>query len=117
MAHARIDAEQVWQQFHDSVNMTSRQLRDWLAASSTVFSQEAPGVAREEPEGDPTALGWRLVEVLGKRRTDLNDTDVADMRQAVEIIEDRLANRPAGGEELQEWRRNLMLLGHDPLAP
>lgn len=117
MAQARTDAEQVWQQFHDSVNMTSRQLRDWLAASETVFSQTAPGVAREEPEGDPTALGWRIVEVLGKRRTDVTDTDVADMQQAVEIIEDRLANRPTDADDVQEWRRNLMLLGHDPLAP
>ena len=54
MAHTRTDAEQEWQPFHELVNMTSRQLRDWLAASPAVFSQTAPGVAREEPEGDPT---------------------------------------------------------------
>ena len=101
MAHTRTDAEQEWQPFHELVNMTSRQLRDWLAASPAVFSQTAPGVAREEPEGDPTELGWR----------------VAEMRQVVELIEDRLANQPTDTADSEEWRRGLMLLGHDPMAP
>ncbi|MCP2328437.1 hypothetical protein HDA40_006944 [Hamadaea flava] len=97
------------------MNRNSRQLRDSLAASPSVYGQEALGVPREEPEGDPGDLGWRVVEVLGKRRTDVTEADVEVMARTIGLIEIRLANPPTRDSDAEQWRRGLMLLGHDPL--
>lgn len=112
----RVELEPVWSSFHNVVNMSSPALRDWLAASEEVFGQVSPGVPREEPDGDLPSLGWRVVEILGKRKTDLTEDDTEVMRRVTEIIEERLDNPPADGAGNDQWRRDLMLLGHDPLA-
>lgn len=115
MARTDTDTERLWQDFHKLVNMTSAELRDWLAASEDIFSQMAPGVPREEPDGDLPSLGWEVVSILGKRRTDLTDQDMGVMRRVVEIINERLDNPPSDGVNNDEWRRDLMLLGCDAL--
>ena len=115
MARADTQTDPLWQEFHQLVNMTSAELRDWLAASEDVFSQVAPGGPQEEPDGDLPSLGWQVVNVLGKRRTDLTGSDTALMERVVEIVRERLDNPPPGGVNDDAWRRGLMLLGHDPL--
>jgi hypothetical protein len=116
MASTDPDIEPLWREFHDLVNMNSHALRDWLAASEEVFGQVAPGVPREEPDGDLPTLGWRVVEILGKRKRDLTADDTAVMQRVIEIIQGRLKNRPSNRIDSDEWRRDLMLLGHDPLT-
>ncbi|WP_117212890.1 DUF3140 domain-containing protein [Allorhizocola rhizosphaerae] len=116
MARTTTEVDVLWQEFHTMVNMTSAQLRDWLAANPTVRGQEAPGVAREEPEGDLESMGWRVVSILGKRKTDLTTDDKQLMELVIGILQDRLANRPQAGQPADDdWRREVMLLGHDPL--
>jgi Protein of unknown function (DUF3140) len=115
MARTDPEADTVWEEFHVLVNMSSPALRDWLAVSENVFSQVAPGVPREEPDDDLPSLGWRVVEILGKRKTDVTEQDTETMRKVTEIIQARLDNRPPDGVNNDEWRRDLMLLGHDPL--
>lgn len=108
-------ADQLWEQFHELVNMSSKELRDWLAASEEVFNKRAPGVPREEPEGDLPSIGWQIVTVLDKRHMDLTPDDSKLMREVSDIISDRLDNPPPDGVNNDQWRRELMLLGHDPL--
>lgn len=117
MKRTDTDIEPVWREFHQLVNMTTPELRQWLAASEDVFSQELPGVPREVPQGDLESIGWRVVPILGKRRTDLTDADVGVMREVIGIVREKLDNPPAGGRSDDEWRRDLMLVGHDPLRP
>jgi hypothetical protein len=117
MARTNPEITSVWEQFHGLVNMPSPALRGWLAASEEVISQVAPGVPREEPDGDDLpSLGWRVVDILRRRRTDLTEDDAYVMRRVAEIIQDRLDNPPRNGADDDEWRRELMLLGHDPLT-
>jgi Protein of unknown function (DUF3140) len=96
--------------------MTSPALRDWLAASEDVISEVAPGAPREEPDTDLPTLGWRVVDILGRRKTDLTGEDAWVMRKVTEIIQDRLDNPPPKGPDDDKWRRELMLVGHDPLG-
>ncbi|MFR9768351.1 DUF3140 domain-containing protein [Nocardia sp. SC052] len=112
MAETVIDDE-LWEEFHRLVNMSSRQLRDWLRTEGADTGTET------EPDRVGPEIGRRILAVLGKRRTDLDADDIAVMRRAVdEITAARGAEaerEPRAGRD--DWRRHLMSLGHDPLQP
>jgi hypothetical protein len=106
----RID-DDLWDEFHRVVNMTSRELRDWL------MTQDAePGTeALPDQAGSPT--GQRVLAVLGKRKVDLDAEDERVMRKVVDRVhaERREDLEPTAGQA--PWRHKLMSLGHDPLKP
>ncbi|WP_149181924.1 DUF3140 domain-containing protein [Streptomyces sp. TRM49041] len=109
-ASEQITAE-LWDEFHTVVNMTSRELQEWL-------STEAAGEETEElPDRAGPPTGRRVLEILGKRRTDLTADDIAVMRRVCEIVRSRRdpsLDPKAGGAD---WRHALMDIGHDPLKP
>ncbi|MDN4162427.1 DUF3140 domain-containing protein [Nocardioides abyssi] len=110
MAESIVEDE-LWEDFHRVVNMTSRELRDWLAVQGADEDTEAL------PDQAGPELGHRVLAILGKRRADLTPDDVDVMDRVVETI---VAERgpdpePTAGED--SWRRGLMNLGHDPLKP
>jgi hypothetical protein len=57
------------------------------------------------------------VQILGKRRTDLTDKDVAVMEKVVAKVHDERREdlEPTAGQA--HWRHKLMTIGHDPLKP
>ena len=101
----------LWDEFHSVVNMTSRELRDWLATDDAKEDSE-PAVGRI---GTPT--GRAVLGVLSKRRTDLTESDVATMRRVVERIRAARGDDPEPTAGQAAWRRRLMRMGHDPLKP
>jgi hypothetical protein len=110
VADSNVD-DDLWNDFHRVVNMTSRELRDWLAV------QGAGEDAEEVPEQAGSHLGHRVLDVLGKRRSDVTPDDVEVMEQVVErVLSQRREDlEPTAGEAA--WRRRLMNVGHDPLKP
>lgn len=110
MAQQQVDDE-LWDEFHRVVNMTSRELQDWLRT-------EAAGQDVEElPDQAGPPTGRQVVDILGKRRTDLTSDDIAVMRRVVERVrsERRADLEPTAGDDA--WRHRLMRIGHDPLKP
>lgn len=104
-------SDELWQDFHTVVNMTSRELEDWLRTQS---AQEA---AEAVPDQAGPPAGRHVVEILGKRRVDLTEKDADVMREVVRIVRtqrDEQLDPKAGGAD---WRHHLMNLGHDPLKP
>jgi hypothetical protein len=103
--------DQLWDDFHRVVNMTSRELRDWLSV------QGADEETEELPDLAGSHLGHRVLEILGKRRSDATRDDVAVMEQVVERVTAQRRDdlEPTAGEAA--WRRRLMNVGHDPLKP
>ncbi|GAA2442693.1 DUF3140 domain-containing protein [Streptomyces lavendulocolor] len=101
----------LWKEFHTVVNMTSRELQEWL-------SIEAAGERTEEvPDRAGKPLGRHVLAILGKRRTDVTPDDVRAMERVVEIVRsqrDPSLDPRAGGTD---WRHGLMDIGHDPLKP
>jgi Protein of unknown function (DUF3140) len=57
-------------EFHRMVNMSSRELADWLRTCSA-----SPQTERL-PDRAGTPTGQQVLHILGKRRTDLNAQDV-----------------------------------------
>jgi uncharacterized protein DUF3140 len=110
MAQSDVDDE-LWTEFHRVVNMTSRELQDWLA------TMDADAVAETLPDQAGTETGRHVLAILRKRRTDLTADDERVMRHVVDRIhrERRDDLEPVAGEA--HWRRRLMAIGHDPLKP
>ncbi|MFH8371443.1 DUF3140 domain-containing protein [Streptomyces sp. NPDC018031] len=107
---AQVSTE-LWDEFHTVVNMTSRELQEWLNV------QAAGEVAEETPDQAGPPAGRRVLEILGKRRTDLTEDDAEVMRRVCEVVR---TQRDAGLEPRAggaDWRRRLMDIGHDPLKP
>lgn len=111
MATTHVD-DDLWQEFHRVVNMTSRELREWLSV------QGAGEETETVPDHAGSHLGHRVADILAKRRTDLVDDDVAVMRRVVDTVHGRRGDEelePTAGDDA--WRRRLMSIGHDPLKP
>ena len=113
MAETIVDDLQ-WENFHRAVNMTSRELRDWLAV------QGAHEETEEMPDQAGPPLGHQVLDILGKRRADLTPDDVTVMERVVTKVSDLRGPdasvwEPTAGDD--KWRRRLMDVGHDPLKP
>ncbi len=109
MAHEIDDA--LWDDFHAVVNMTSRELRDWLATQAAGESTEA---LPDQAGGERSRA---VLDVLGKRRSDLTADDAAVMRSVVDEVRAARGDEPEPEAGDTAWRHRLMSLGHDPLKP
>ncbi|HEV7647152.1 MAG TPA: DUF3140 domain-containing protein [Actinophytocola sp.] len=105
------DEDQLWQEFHRVVNMTSRELSDWLRTRDATEDAEA----MPDQTGQP--VGRQVLHVLGKRHGDLTGDDRRVMRKVVDKVraERREDLEPVAGQA--SWRHRLMSMGHDPLKP
>ena len=103
--------DELWEEFHRVVNMTSRELADWLMVA---VADEAAERFLDEDGHD---TGKKVLNILGKRRTDLTGDDAATMERVVRRVhgERRDDLEPTAGQG--PWRHKLMTLGHDPLKP
>ncbi len=101
--------DELWDEFHRVVNMSSRELSEWLRTRSAADQTE------ELPDQAGTETGQHVLAILGKRKTDLNADDVRVMRKVVDRIhtERRDDLEPTAGQT--NWRHRLMTIGHDPL--
>ena len=105
-------SDELWDEFHRVVNMTSRELLEWMR------SESAGEVTEELPDAAGTQDGQAVAAILGKRRVDLTPHDAAVMERVVDIV-----HREHGDQELEPtagdaaWRHRLMSVGHDPLKP
>ncbi|MGW7535456.1 DUF3140 domain-containing protein [Amycolatopsis sp. NPDC054798] len=108
--HETVDG-QLWTEFHRVVNMTSRELADWLR------TREAGPETEPLPDQAGSATGRRVLSILGKRKSDVNESDAEVMRDVVDRV--YAARRddlePVAGDA--GWRQGLMSLGHDPVKP
>lgn len=103
--------DELWDEFHRVVNMTSRELEDWLRTRDAGEDDEAL------PDQAGTPTGREVLAVLGKRRGDLTSQDARVMRGVVDRVHRRRRDdlEPTAGDTA--WRHRLMSLGHDPLKP
>lgn len=109
MAHDD-DNTTTWNRFHQTVNMTARELEKWLE------TKESRGVGQKQDGEESTghASGRRIIEILKAKRADLTDDDYAHMRKVVGYAKRHLAQRPDGDVQDTAWRYSLMNWGHDP---
>jgi len=110
MAESHV-TDELWEEFHAVVNMTSRELTDWMLTES---SGERVAEAGGTPELE---VAEQVVAILGKRRTDVTPDDVDTMRHVVEQVRTIRGDEPEPQAYDDDVRRLLMSFGHDPLKP
>ncbi|GAA3043857.1 DUF3140 domain-containing protein [Pseudonocardia yunnanensis] len=103
--------DELWNEFHRVVNMTSRELGDWLR------TRDAGEDAEQFPDRTGPPTGHEVLAILGKRRHDITDQDAHVMRRVVERVHEQRRDdlEPTAGQAA--WRHKLMSIGHDPLKP
>lgn len=111
MAHDAVDDE-LWEQFHAAVNMTSAELEGWLRESE---AGERPTETEPLPDQAGPATGRHVLSILRKRRADLTHDDADMMAGVVDRVYQQRGEDPEPTAGEMEWRHRLMDLGHDPL--
>ncbi|MBF5082005.1 DUF3140 domain-containing protein [Quadrisphaera sp. INWT6] len=105
--------DEVWDDWKSAVNMTAKELEDWL---ETDESGEVGQKSGGSGESTGHASGRRIVEVLRTKKDDLTDEDVEHMHKVVGYVKRHAAQGgPDDDVEHSKWRYSLMNWGNDPL--
>ena len=96
--------EQVIEEFHEAVNMSRKELEDWL---ETEESKEV-GQKDGDSESKGHKSGRKIVEVLEKAESDYTDEDIDHMRRVVSYVHRHQGQKPKGDIEDSNWRYSLM---------
>ncbi|MEU8200870.1 DUF3140 domain-containing protein [Streptosporangium sp. NPDC049046] len=105
------DGERIAVGFDQAVNMTAAELERWLDTEESKSVGDKSG--GEESTGHRS--GRRIIEILRRRKDDLEEDDYAHMRKVIGYVRRHLTQRPSGDVKETRWRYSLMNWGHDPL--
>jgi hypothetical protein len=105
------DRQQVIEDFDEAVNMTAKELEDWLK------TDESKSVGQSDGGGESKGheSGRMIVGILGKNKSDYTDDDFDHMKKVTGYVHRHQAQKPKGDVEDSSWRYSLMNWGHDPL--
>jgi hypothetical protein len=105
------DRQQIIEKFEEAVNMTPKELEEWLQ------TKESKSVGQSDGGGESKGheSGRKIVEILGKNRTDYSSDDIEHMRRVVSYVHRHRSQKPEGDVKDSNWRRSLLNWGHDPL--
>ena len=104
------DEQQIIEEFGEAVNMTRKELEDWLQTEESQSVGQSDG---GESKGHES--GRKIVEILGKNKSDYTDDDVDHMRRVVSYVHRHQAQQPSGDVVDSTWRYSLLNWGLDPL--
>ena len=103
------DRQQTIDEFGDAVNMTRKELEDWLE------TEESQSVGQGNGESKGHESGRRIVKLLEKNKSDYTDDDIDHMRRVVSYVHRHQSQKPSGDVKYSNWRYSLLNWGHDPL--
>jgi hypothetical protein len=105
------DRQQIVKEFDEVVNMTPKELEEWLQ------TQESRSVGQSDGGGESKGhkSGRRIVEIKRKKKTDYTDDDIDHMRRVVSYVHRHQSQKPEGDVKNSNWRYSLLNWGHDPL--
>ena len=101
--------EQVVEEFNEAVNMSRKELEEWLQAD------ESRSVGQGDGESKGHRSGRKIVEIVGKNKSDYTEDDIDHMGRVVGYVHRHQAQKPGGDVKDSNWRYSLMNWGHDPL--
>jgi DNA-directed RNA polymerase specialized sigma subunit len=108
---AKDDRQQTIEEFEDAVNMTPKELEEWLQ------TDESKSVGQSDSGGESKGheSGRRIVETKNKKKSDYTDDDIDHMRRVVSYVHRHRSQKPSGDVKDSNWRYSLLNWGHDPL--
>ncbi|WP_446215972.1 DUF3140 domain-containing protein [Micromonospora sp. IBHARD004] len=103
-----------YREFTDAVNMKPGELSTWLETDeSKHVGWRKKGTKGGESVGHES--GRKIIDLLRRRRADLDAADYKHMRKVIGYVHRHMAQRPSGDIRHTRWRWSLMNWGHDPL--
>lgn len=105
------DHETIWKEFRENVNMTPKELKDWLE------TEESKSVGQKDGDSESVGhdSGRKIIEIKETKKADLSDAQWAHMKKVNGYVARHSKQRPKGDVEDTKWRYSLMNWGHDPL--
>jgi hypothetical protein len=103
------ERQQTIDEFEEAVNMTRKELEDWLGTEAS----QSVGQGNGESKGHESGRG--IVKLLQKSKSDYTDDDAEHMRKVNSYVKRHQSQRPSGDMMDSNWRRSLLNWGHDPL--
>lgn len=119
---AMTDNESTQKEFSELVNMSAKELEQWLQSDESqsvgikkgTSSDKKTSAKGSESTGHESGRG--IITILQKKKVDLDDDDFDHMRYVNGYIKRHLAQKPKKEAiETSRWRYSLMNWGHDPL--
>ncbi len=103
--------EQVIEEFDEVINMSRKELEDWLE------TEESKEVGQKDGGGESKGheSGRRILAILEKNKSDYTDDDIDHMKKVNSYVKRHLGQGPQSDPEDSKWRYSLMNWGHDPL--
>jgi Protein of unknown function (DUF3140) len=105
------ERQQIVDEFGESVNMTRKELEEWLK------TDESKSVGQSDGGGESKGheSGRKIVGLLEKNKSDYTDEDLEHMKRVNSYAKRHLGQGPQSDIEDSKWRYSLMNWGHDPL--
>jgi hypothetical protein len=105
------DRQRIIEQFDEAVNMTPKELGEWLETN------ESKSVGHSDGGGESKGheSGRRILKIKRKNKSDYTDDDVEHMKRVNGYVKRHLGQEPKNDIEDSKWRYSLMNWGHDPL--
>jgi hypothetical protein len=118
--HDTAARDEAYDGFRGAVNMSKAELTKWLDTDeSRSVGMTADGGKKTASGGGESRgheSGRMIVELLGKKKADLDEDDIAQMKRVSGYVHRHLAQHPTKEDvEHSRWRYSLMNWGHDPL--
>ena len=113
------DVATAYDEFTGAVNMTKSELTKWLdsdeskSVGMTASGDKKTSTGGTESQGHES--GRMIVTLLEKKKADLDEDDVKQMKRVAGYVHRHLAQKPGTDVEHSRWRYSLMNWGHDPL--
>ena len=98
------DGQQIVEEFDEVVNMTPRELEEWLQ------TDESKSVGQSDGGGESKGhrSGRRIVEIKRKKKSDYTDDDLDHMKKVTGYVRRHLGQRPKNDVEDSNWRYSLI---------
>ena len=103
---ANDDRQQTIDEFKGSVNMTRKELADWLQ------TDESRSVGQWEGESKGHESGRRIVGLLEKNKSDYTDDDLDHMKKVNSYVKRHLGQGSKSNPEDSKWRYSLINFPH-----
>ncbi len=103
------DQEEAYSNFKKLVNMSASQLEKWLK------TEESKNTGWDSGDGEAIGhkMGKHIVDILGKKKTDLTDDDYTHMHKVYSYISRHKAQKPSGDVSKTKWNYSLKNWGYD----
>jgi Protein of unknown function (DUF3140) len=114
------ERDQAYRDFTEAVNMTRSELKKWLDSDESRSVGMTAGGEKKSSTGGSESRGHEsgrmIVGLLEKKKGDLDEDDVAQMKRVAGYVHRHLAQKPSKEDvEHSRWRYSLMNWGHDPV--